>query len=282
MTHLYLGSMQRDYSELVGVVRDLGYKTSSRGLEHREIEGMQVRLANPYLVGVDGIGRKSNSAIGWVEGLQLVAGESYPNLMTKVAGNFERFKNGEVFHGSYGPRIRSQMPMAIERLMNDPGTRQAVVSIWDPLHDNQSRRDVPCTLGFQFLIRNERLVMITNMRSNDVWLGFPYDVFQFTLLQKTVANCLGLRAGTYVHNVGSMHLYESDVDKTRELSRRNPTADEEVDGLQSVNRANDYWYGALDRWNECRSYACGVLDGHLATYHEHTSLGDAHRAIHGS
>ena len=51
------------------------------------------------------------------------------------------------------------------------------------------------------------------MRSNDLWLGFPYDVFQFTCLQVRMAMELGLDIGTYTHIAGSLHLYARDFEK---------------------------------------------------------------------
>jgi thymidylate synthase len=45
------------------------------------------------------------------------------------------------------------------------------------------------------------------MRSNDVWLGLPYDVFAFTTIQRLIAEQLKLDLGTYYHQAGSEHLY---------------------------------------------------------------------------
>jgi len=55
------------------------------------------------------------------------------------------------------------------------------------------------------------------MRSNDAWLGLPYDVFCFTTLQKIVAAALGIECDWYQHQVGSMHLYGRNVRKTRNV-----------------------------------------------------------------
>ena len=48
------------------------------------------------------------------------------------------------------------------------------------------------------------------MRSNDLWLGFPFDVFQFANMQVLMAMELGVELGTYTHIAGSLHLYERD------------------------------------------------------------------------
>ena len=51
------------------------------------------------------------------------------------------------------------------------------------------------------------------MRSNDIWFGLPYDIFQFTSLQILLSMELGVGIGTYTHICGSLHLYERDLGK---------------------------------------------------------------------
>ena len=99
-------------------------------------------------------------------------------------------------------------------LKKDPSSRQAIIHIKEPrdLRVNPTK-DVNCTIALQFLIRNGMLHLITTMRSNDVWLGLPYDVFNFTCMQIRMAMELGLNIGMYYHNAGSLHLYKKDVDK---------------------------------------------------------------------
>jgi thymidylate synthase len=116
--------------------------------------------------------------------------------------------NGITFFGAYGPQVIRQLPQIIELLRKDPDTRQAVLNIWQPLALQVPTKDVPCTLTWQFFIRGGKLELHANMRSNDVWLGLPYDLFNFTQVQRAVANELDLACGDYVHHVGSLHLYE--------------------------------------------------------------------------
>lgn len=85
-----------------------------------------------------------------------------------------------------------------------------------------------CTLNLQFFVREGKVELHVNMRSNDIWLGFPYDVFNFTSLQRYVASALQLPAGEYVHHVGSMHLYErhyADAERVLAAGRYSPHPD---------------------------------------------------------
>ena len=63
------------------------------------------------------------------------------------------------------------------------------------------------------MIRRNRLHLISYMRSNDVYLGLPHDVFCFTMIQEVMARVLSLEIGTYKHMVGSLHLYDAHVEK---------------------------------------------------------------------
>jgi thymidylate synthase len=262
---MIIEDMPSGYRSVLDAILSEGVDRESRGLSHREITGFQLKVLEPTLSLATGVGRILNPKIAYVEALQLVAGESYPNLLRIVSnGNFDRFVDGEVFHGAYGPRIRPQMPNVIRRL-DDQDSRQAVAQIWDPLYDNSSlgRRDLPCTLSFQFLLRNGKLEMVTTMRSNDAWLGLPYDVFQFTQLQATVANVLSVGVGTYTHNVGSMHIYESDLEKTENVFAREATIDEAMFGVEILPHLEPRF-----AWDLATCEANRVLDNKVAYPHQ--------------
>ena len=138
--------------------------------------------------------------------------------------------DGETVNSNYGHIIQeawdedpktgialkfNQLKMCEELLQKDPNTRQAVI------HIKQARnvivsptKDLNCTVCLQFFIREGKLYMTPYMRSNDLWMGFPNDVFQFTCIQVYLAMRLNLQLGTYTHVAGSLHLYERDYEKS--------------------------------------------------------------------
>lgn len=137
----------------------------------------------------------------------------------------------------------TQTLLALQALEQSPSTRQAVMTCYDAgdlLHAvGGNKKDIPCTLNLQFLSRSGELSLITTMRSNDLWLGFPYDVFCFTTLQRLFAKVLGLKLGCYIHNVGSLHLY------TRDQSKGGPVISEET-VPHSCDAYNDYAFSGRD------------------------------------
>jgi thymidylate synthase len=106
------------------------------------------------------------------------------------------------------------VPPALEA--ESPTSRRAVIQIFNAEDNAKRHKEVPCTTALQFLLREGKLHLIANMRSNDAYIGLPHDVFCFTMLQEMVARILGVELGSYRHSVGSMHLY----DKNRAAARR--------------------------------------------------------------
>ena len=152
--------------------------------------------------------------------------------------------DGKYVNSNYGNRIQlatceysgeifDQMEMVRQMLIKDPASRQAVI------HIKQARnllkhptKDVNCTVCLQFFIREEKLYMTTYMRSNDLWMGFPNDIFQFTAMQIYLAMRLGVGLGTYTHIAGSLHLYERDY-KTA-LKNIQKEANTSIDGTPAI------------------------------------------------
>jgi thymidylate synthase len=162
------------------------------------------------------------AGIAAVESAQLLAGVSLPELTIAISPTFDHFREDDgLFHGAYGVRTNrfNQFPKMIERLRVDPDSRQCVTTIWQADQDMMDgKRDYPCTLLYHFMIRKDKLVMETVMRSNDVYLGLAYDGFQHSRVQIAVASVLGVEPGEYRHHAMSLHLYERDIPKVHELT----------------------------------------------------------------
>lgn len=207
---------QRDYPEIVNTVRLYGEQCSPRGLLTHDIGTMMLSFqdADQNMLPTR-IGRKLNRGIAAVEALQLIAGTSDVETTLRVAPQFAQFTEPDGrFWGAYGTRIGTQLHDVVGKLHADLDTRQAVVTLWRPgMDNNPGKRDYPCTIALTFrAYRRRRLDLTVMMRSNDVWLGLPYDLFQFSQLQHTVATLLSLEVGEYTHIANSLHLYDSDYE----------------------------------------------------------------------
>jgi thymidylate synthase len=132
----------------------------------------------------------------------------------------EESDDGRTVYGGYGPRLfklrrTNQIENVLDLLRRKRHSRRAVIQLFDARDLATSHKDVPCTCTMQFMVRRRRLHLLTNMRSNDAFIGLPHDIFAFTMLQEIMARSLRLELGTYYHLVGSLHLYKRNRDSAR-------------------------------------------------------------------
>jgi Thymidylate synthase len=129
--------------------------------------------------------------------------------------------NGVTLAGAYGPRIAKQIPYIVNGLRENKNSRQAVLTIWTP--NPEKSKDIPCTTSVQFLIRHDSLHLILEMRSSDIWLGWPYDIFNFTMLALYMITLLrpqyNLKLGNIYFRAGSQHLYQENVGQATQCLR---------------------------------------------------------------
>ncbi len=157
--------------------------------------------------------RKADPAYAAAELLWYLSDTDDTTMLQYYAPSYKQFtEDGVHAHGAYGPRIMAALPSIIQLLKDHPDTRQAVIPIWnlDDLECAHEVNDNPCSVMLHFILRSGKLDCITYMRSNDVWLGMPYDIFCFTMIQRLVADSIRADYGRYTHLVGSLHIYDKN------------------------------------------------------------------------
>jgi thymidylate synthase len=114
--------------------------------------------------------------------------------------------DGKTFFGAYGPKIMEQLGYVLAKLAEDDLSRQAVLTIWR--EQPPPTKDVPCTVAISFTLREGKLNVHVFMRSSDLWLGLPYDVFNFSMLGHLVCAKLNAIPDAKEPNVepGLLHL----------------------------------------------------------------------------
>lgn len=200
-----------------------GAHHGSRGGGTVETLGFAARLVDPRHAWLWNPVRKLSAAYAGAELLWYLSGSDDASLVKSYAASYATFLDDGIHaYGAYGARWKDgqQLRNAIRLLREQPNTRQCVITCWRP-GDLQTAvakgsKDMPCTLTLQLLLRDQRLHLIATMRSNDAWLGMPYDVWCFTRLQIMIAACIDADVGEYWHRVGSLHLYARDVDKAQQ------------------------------------------------------------------
>lgn len=110
-----------------------------------------------------------------------------------------------------------QVAQVIDTLKRDPCSRRAIIDFNIPNTERFETKDEIRTIALVFELRDGKLDCTSIMRSNNVWLGTPYDVMFFTELQKHIANELGAGYGKYTHIAVSLYAYEKDIDRVHEV-----------------------------------------------------------------
>lgn len=109
------------------------------------------------------------------------------------------------------------LDVVIQQLRENPNTRQAVLPIFngsDDMPNMGGLARIPCSLHYQFTIRQDELRIFYVMRSSDYATHFAYDIALALELQQYVADALQINVGRMSFFTGSLHLYKKDWDQS--------------------------------------------------------------------
>lgn len=144
-----------------------------------------------------------------------------PGLVHRYNTQMESYMTDGVLNGSaYGERLRAtqgdQIRRVIKQLYEHPETRRAVMVIHQPSVEDYDGKDVACTIYLHPLLRDGKLDLIANLRSQDMLWGYPYDVQAFQWIQEVLAGILEVDVGRYIHAMNSCHYYTDYEDQVIE------------------------------------------------------------------
>lgn len=165
-------------------------------------------------------GRSFSLVYALNELLMMFSHEDKLKYFTSFNSNIANFSdNGEILRGNYGKRINSinGFEKVVKLLSDDKNSRQAVIPIYNSTDVAANSKDIPCTLFMNFRVNGDQLDMVVYMRSNDAIWGLPYDVFNFTNIQKVLSRTLNLKQGRYIHHVSNLHVYENHFDLVNKI-----------------------------------------------------------------
>lgn len=226
--------------DLAGWIMLSGNDVRSRAGDTKERTMVQVTLTHPRERAILIPERKASLAAQIAETMWVLSGrddiEWLKNYLPR-AGDFS--DDGKTWRAAYGPRLRAwktddewiptvdQLANVVDLLKNDPTTRQAVMTIWDPVLDWTESKDIPCNNWLHFLQRNGRLDLHVAIRSNDlIWGWSGINQFEWSTLLEIVAGMTGFAVGSLTFSISSLHIYErhweraKQIDETRSRNRK--------------------------------------------------------------
>ena len=250
----------------------------SRNGETRELTMQHITVdqtTDPYIATP---GRNVSLPAQIAETMWILAGRSDVEWLSNYLPQAPRFSDdGKTWRGGYGPRLRGwsvdafahgpgednvdQLKYIIDLLREDPDTRRAVFTIYDPATDSRPGKDIPCNNWVHFLARDGKLHAHVAIRSNDVMWGWSgINSFEWSILNQVVAAYAGLHPGTITYDISSLHLYERHYDKAQRIVDQTLLADNELD----AGMWNDEFPGE-SRWFSQQDAKLS-LDGQLSLW----------------
>lgn len=147
-----------------------------------------------------------------ISGRPLNPGEAWKFRTEYWSEFFSKHKTGK-FDYTYPERMMDPLYSVVEALKKDPFTRRAFLPIFDRQEDVQDdfSTRIPCSLGYWFYFRQEKLHITYLQRSADFSEHFKNDIYLADRLKCHIAEELGMQPGNFSHWLGSLHIFAKDV-----------------------------------------------------------------------
>lgn len=229
-TYLTVNDALPDLARHVLNGEELGSRKGERVLERLH---QQITLAEPWdrypRLGL----RRASLPAQIAEAMWILAGRNDVEWLSYYLPRAVEFSDdGETWRGGYGPRLRrfagigediDQIAHVVDVLREDPTSRRAVISIYDPAIDSEPGKDIPCNDFISFQSRLGELHAHVFVRSNDLMWGWSgINAFEWSVLQEVVAGILGIEVGTLTFSISSLHAYDRHWEKLRKIGEAYP------------------------------------------------------------
>lgn len=108
-----------------------------------------------------------------------------------------------------------QVDYLMQELKGNPASRRHITMLWS-WDDMQEMSLTPCVYETQWHVKEGKLYLEVRARSNDLGLGHPFNVFQYNVIQRVMAQVLGYELGEYIFHIGDAHIYDRHIETLSE------------------------------------------------------------------
>ncbi|EKD51338.1 MAG: Thymidylate synthase [uncultured bacterium] len=224
MYYVSADSFSKVYCTLLKTVFETKSNTiAPRGLITREITDVCCEITNPYSNLFTNQIRSVSLEYLCGELIWYCSGANDLDFISKYSKFWCHLANeNQTANSAYGKILfkdknmngMTQWEWATKTLIQDVHTRQAILSFNVQDCQRENNADFVCSMYLQFFIRENKLMLMAYMRSQDMIYGMTYDIPFFLLLLQCMRLQLlrhypELKLGSYSHHVGSLHIYEN-------------------------------------------------------------------------
>jgi len=124
---------------------------------------------------------------------------------------------------SEGDPIKTdQIQNLIDGIKTDPTSRRHIVNAWN-VGQVPEMALPPCHTMFQCYVRTDgTLDLQLYQRSSDMFLGLPFNIAQYALLQRIIAQLTGYMPGKLNITIGDAHIYLNHFEQVEVQLNREP------------------------------------------------------------
>lgn len=124
--------------------------------------------------------------------------------------------NGEI-------HVTDQVQNLLDGLKNDPNSRRHILLNYNPGELDDGLMALPaCHMMSQYYVRNNTLSCKVYIRSNDMFLGNPFNVAGYALMTHIFAHLRGMKVGKLTLAIGDAHIYQNHVQQVKTQLERVP------------------------------------------------------------
>lgn len=152
--------------------------------------------------------------------IQHADGETYLNAKVKV-------------------RHIDQLQKVIDTIKNDPTDRRMIMTAMNVGELDQMALP-PCHMFAQFYVGKGKLSCQVYLRSNDLFLGAPFNIAGYALTTAKIAHVTGLDVGELIITIGDAHIYLNHVEQVKEQVSRIPFESPTLWLNPAVKNINDF------------------------------------------
>ena len=114
-----------------------------------------------------------------------------------------------------------QLKNAINLIKNDPCSRRIMITAYNPSLSDSCVLD-PCHILQQYYVDNNKLSCQVVCRSQDLFLGTPFNILSYAILTILMAKASNLNPGELIWVGGDCHIYKTHIKAATEQVIREP------------------------------------------------------------